>query len=145
MRRASHSVGAMVKRHISAMILLMLLNACVTPSSHDPGTGARLFGTYCTSCHGANARGDGIANPYLKVTAPDLTLIAARRGGRFAAEEIYKIIDGQSSVDFYDHRHMPIWGYDFYGNDADDERAHREAGDRVTSLVAYLETIQRQK
>ena len=95
------------------MIFLMLLTACVTPSSHDPGTGARLFATYCTSCHGANARGDGIANP--------------------------------SSVDFYDHRHMPIWGYDFYGNGADDERAHREAGDRVSSLVAYLETIQRQK
>jgi mono/diheme cytochrome c family protein len=135
----------MVKRHIPAMIPLMLLIACVAPSSHDPGTGARLFATYCTSCHGANARGDGIANPYLKVAAPDLTLIAARRRGRFATEEIYTIIDGQASVDFYDHKHMPIWGYDFYGNDSDDARAHRQASDRVTSLVAYLQSIQRQK
>ena len=43
---------------------------------------------FSPSCHGANARGDGIANSYLKVTAPDLTLIAARRVGRFAAEEV---------------------------------------------------------
>jgi hypothetical protein len=36
---------------------------------------------------------------------------------------------------------MPIWGHDRYG-DGEDERAHRQAGDRVSSLVAYLETIQ---
>ncbi len=146
MRGAGHSVGAMVKRHIPATISsLMLLTACATPSSHDAGTGARLFAADCTSCHGADARGDGIVNPYLKVAAPDLTLIAARRGGRFPSEEIYKIIDGQSSVDFYDHKHMPIWGYEFYGNDSDDERAHRQAGDRVDSLVSYLQTIQRRR
>lgn len=128
---------------MSSIFPLMLLTACAAPSSQHAETGAQLFAAYCTACHGANARGDGVASPYLKVAAPDLTLIAARRDGRFSKDEIYEIIDGQSSVDFYDHRHMPVWGYDFYGNDSEDEKAHRQASDRVSRLVGYLETVQR--
>jgi mono/diheme cytochrome c family protein len=134
----------MRKMHRGAMLPLILLTAsCAAPSPREAGTGDQLFATYCAACHGANARGTGFANEYLKVAAPDLTLIAVRRGGRFDAREIYKIIDGQSSDDFYDHRHMPAWGYEFYGDEAEDQQAHQRASDRVNSLVTYLERIQR--
>jgi mono/diheme cytochrome c family protein len=120
-----------------------LAASCAAPPPLDAEAGDHLFAMYCAACHGANARGDGFANEYLKVTAPDLTLIAARRHGQFSAPEIYKIIDGQSSDDYYAHRHMPVWGYDFYGDDEDDQKAHQRASDRVNNLVAYLARIQR--
>lgn len=139
-----HSVVAMHRMHPWAILPLILLTAsCAAPSSRDAETGDHLFTTYCAACHGANARGNGFANEYLKVAAPDLTLIAARRGGQFSAPEIYKIIDGQSGDDFYTHRHMPVWGYEFYGDEAEDQQAHQRASDRVNSLVTYLEHIQR--
>lgn len=124
------------------MLLLGALTACATPPSRDSETGESLYAAFCAACHGEDARGDGVLKPYLKVAAPDLTLIAARRNGQFPQQDIYRIIDGQSSDDNA-HRHMPLWGYEFYGEDADDQKAHQRASERVSSLVAYLEHIQR--
>jgi len=101
-----------------------------------------LYAENCAACHGDNARGGGIMSPYLKMPAPDLTLIAARRGGHFPDAEIYRIVDGQSSENWTTNRHMPIWGYEFFGNDSDDERAHGRASTRVDSLVAFLKSRQ---
>ena len=129
--------------HPAILPLILWTASCAAPSPHENETGDHLFATYCAACHGANARGNGFANEYLKVTAPDLTLIASRRHGQFSAPEIYKIIDGQSSSDFDVHRHMPLWGYEFYGDEADDQQAHQRASDRVHRLVTYLEHMQR--
>ena len=38
---------------------------------------------------------------------------------------------------------MPVWGYEFFGDDPDDEIAHRQAFDKVKRLVEYLRSIQR--
>lgn len=40
--------------------------------------------------------------------------IAARRGGAFPADEVYRIIDGQSELLPQGVRHMPVWGYEFF-------------------------------
>jgi len=74
---------------------------------------------------------------------PDLTRIAARRGGTFPELEVFRIIDGQADLSAHGPRHMPVWGYEFFGTDADDEVAHRQAEDKVDSLVKYLRSIQR--
>ena len=81
--------------------------------------------------------------PLLTVPVPDLTLIAQRRGGQFPELEVFRIIDGQSDLTGHGPRHMPVWGYEFFGDDADDETAHRRATDKVDRLVAYLRSIQR--
>jgi hypothetical protein len=81
--------------------------------------------------------------PVLGVTPPDLTRIAARRGGVFPEDEIFRIVDGQADLAAHGPRHMPVWGYEFFGEDADDEAAHRQATDKVDRLVAYLRSIQR--
>jgi mono/diheme cytochrome c family protein len=122
---------------------LMLLAACAPLASRNAETGDHLFARYCAACHGEDARGDGVANAYLIMRAPDLTLIAARRNGKFDPAEIYAIIDGQAGDDYYTHRYMPVWGYEFYGGESDDQKAHQRAADRVKSLVAYLQRIQR--
>jgi len=69
--------------------------------------------------------------------------IAARRGGTFPADEVYRIIDGQSDLLPCVARHMPAWGYEFFDSEEDDKAAHQEAINNVEGLVNYLRSIQR--
>jgi len=105
----------------------------------------RQFRLSCSGCHGADARGNGPIAPILTVAVPDLTLIASRRGGWFPADEVYRIVDGQADLSAHGPRHMPVWGYEFFGDDADDELAHRKATDKIERVVSYLRSIQRQQ
>ena len=107
------------------------------------GQGERLYTLSCAGCHGANARGKGPVAPLLDASVPDLTLIASRRGGSFPADEIYKIIDGQADLRAHGPRHMPVWGYELFGEDADDEAAHRDASEKIDHMVHFLRSIQR--
>jgi hypothetical protein len=38
---------------------------------------------------------------------------------------------------------MPVWGYEFFGDEADDEAAHAEASGRIERVVNYLRSVQR--
>jgi hypothetical protein len=38
---------------------------------------------------------------------------------------------------------MPVWGYEFFGMEGDDETAHQQATDKVERLVKFLSTLQR--
>jgi mono/diheme cytochrome c family protein len=105
--------------------------------------GQRLFRMSCASCHGTDARGKGPVAPILAVPVPDLTLIAARRGGSFPADDIYRIVDGQADLGAHGPRHMPVWGYELFGEDADDEAAHRAATEKIDSVVRFLHSVQR--
>jgi hypothetical protein len=87
--------------------------------------------------------GNGPITPVIGVQPPDLTRIAARRDGTFPELEVWRIIDGQADLTAHGPRHMPVWGYEFFGNDADDEVAHRQAEQKIDSLVRYLRSIQR--
>jgi mono/diheme cytochrome c family protein len=143
------------------LVLSMLLASCQTGSrSLDPAgadtvgqarrhardgeSGARIFRGSCAACHGEDARGNGPVAPLLTVQVPDLTRIAARRHGEFPGLEVFRIIDGQSELAAHGPRHMPVWGYEFFGDDADDEIAHRRASGKIDRLVEYLRSIQRE-
>jgi hypothetical protein len=106
--------------------------------------GKRQFLISCSGCHGTDARGNGPIAPILAVPVPDLTMIASRHGGIFPAEEVYRIVDGQADLSAHGPRHMPVWGYEFFGDAPDDEVAHRQATHKVESVVAYLRSVQRQ-
>ena len=115
-----------------------------SPAPHQaPASGKRQFLVSCSGCHGEDARGNGPIAPVLKVPVPDLTLIAARRGGNFPADELFRIVDGQADLGAHGPRHMPVWGYEFFGDDPDDELAHREATRKIEALLSYLRSIQR--
>jgi mono/diheme cytochrome c family protein len=104
--------------------------------------GQRQFRVSCSGCHGVGANGNGPIAPILNVPVPDLTLIAKRRG-KFPADEIYRMIDGQADLSAHGPRHMPVWGYEFFGDDPDDEVAHAQATQKIESVVSYLRSIQR--
>jgi hypothetical protein len=74
---------------------------------------------------------------------PDLTGIARRNGGEFPSEKVFRIIDGQWELPAHGSRPMPLWGYDFYGDEGSDEEEHHQATARIDSLVSYLASIQR--
>lgn len=104
--------------------------------------GAELYRQHCAGCHGARGLGDGPVAPLMSVAVPDLTRIAARRGGRFPEDEVARIIDGLSPLAAHGSRQMPVWGYEFYSPDADDETAQRQATERVERLTRFLASIQ---
>jgi mono/diheme cytochrome c family protein len=114
---------------------------CVTFS--DRYSGAILYRLHCASCHGEDARGNGPVAEFINVKVPDLTQITASRGGNFPDERVFRIIDGQAGIPAHGTRHMPVWGYEFFGREGDDERAHNEAAEKVEALVHYVRKIQR--
>jgi mono/diheme cytochrome c family protein len=128
--------------------LAILFAAWLASCTHTPDTaptGERLYQVSCSGCHGANARGNGPVAPLLEVPVPDLTQLALRRGGSFPVDEVYRIIDGQADLTAHGPRHMPVWGYEFFGQEPDDELAHREATEKIERLVRYLQSLQRSR
>src|SRR6185503_19291699 len=72
--------------------------------------GASLFKTYCGSCHGKSAKGDGPLAVHLRFQPPDLTLIAKRNKGTFDADKVSRVIDGREPVKGHGGTDMPVWG-----------------------------------
>ncbi|MGE3177110.1 MAG: cytochrome c [Vicinamibacterales bacterium] len=102
--------------------------------------GSQLFKTWCASCHGLAAQGNGPLAPALKVSVPDLTDIAAKNGGMFPSARVRRIIDGRDVVSHGDPE-MPIWGTAF--KSTRDGYSDESVRQRIDALVQYLESIQR--
>ena len=102
--------------------------------------GLRLYRTYCASCHGPNALGDGPMAKHLLQAAPELAGFAQRNGGVFPTDRVYDIIDGRR-VRAHGDTEMPIWGDAFRSGPAGfDEATVRK---RIEAIVGYLRAIQR--
>jgi mono/diheme cytochrome c family protein len=109
--------------------------------------GLRQFQRLCADCHGADGR--GAASPRAAAGsgaaggAPDLTGIAARRGGRFERDEIAAWIEGRSLPPGHARGDMPVWGERL----SSDFERHAEGdeliGATLDPLVAWLERLQR--
>ncbi|BCS32432.1 hypothetical protein TBR22_A16460 [Luteitalea sp. TBR-22] len=103
--------------------------------------GRSNYVAYCASCHGLSGKGDGPAAPALKAMVPDLTMMSARRGGKFDVLAIERFISGvdravpaaHGSVD------MPVWGPMFRSGGVSNATAQM----RLTNLATYLKSIQK--
>lgn len=120
-------------------------------SDHDElvAKGRTLYTVYCRSCHGTKARGDGPVAEVLKVPPTDLTTIAARNDGEYAADDVAAAIDGREEVAAHGSRDMPVWGDAFarIGGVEGEEEApdEAEAKRRIRALVEWIATIQREE
>ena len=102
--------------------------------------GSYLFKTYCASCHGVGARGDGPLADAMRRRPANLLEIATRNKGTFPGELVYKIIDGRTKVPGHGGPDMPVWGDAFMRtSDGTDEASVKH---RIQALVDYLESIQ---
>jgi mono/diheme cytochrome c family protein len=108
------------------------------PSSAEAGD--YLYKTYCASCHGKSAEGDGPLAPSLRLRPPDLTRFARRNAGKFDAEKVAKAIDGREDVKGHGSSDMPVWGDAF--KRASEGYSEKRVRARVDALVGYLEGLQ---
>lgn len=69
---------------------------------------------------------------------PDLTKIAARSGGTFSDEVVFRTIDGRSPKAGHGGQGMPVWGDAFGRRGQTPEDTRR----RVDAVVQYLRSIQ---
>jgi mono/diheme cytochrome c family protein len=101
--------------------------------------GPELFRSYCSSCHGMDAKGGGPMTPSLKVMPTDLTKISARNGGMFPMARVERIISGEEQpATGHGSSAMPVWGPIFsqVTTDVDLGRV------RINNLARYLNSIQ---
>jgi nucleotide-binding universal stress UspA family protein len=124
----------------SVMLAPGLVTAATAQEYKQSNTGAEVYRTYCASCHGTAARGDGPLASSMKKKPANLTEIAKRNGGLFPSEMVFRTIDGQQPVRGHGGPDMPVWGDVFTRS--------RDAGDAdrvkavIQSLVEFLDSIQ---
>ena len=115
----------------------------VQAQAFEQYSGEETFQRFCASCHGESGQGDGPVAAGLKISVPDLTMLAERYGDDFPDSALRKIIDGREIVIVHGTRYMPVWGYEFWLEEGADEAAQRNVETIVENLIAYLESIQR--
>ena len=121
------------------MNILLLALALAAPVAAP--SGETLFRTHCSSCHGADAKGDGPLAQHLRFQPPDLTRLASRNGGKFPGETVSRIIDGRRAVKGHGGPEMPIWGDAFKDSrEGYDEKAVKV---KIERIVHYLSSLQR--
>jgi mono/diheme cytochrome c family protein len=103
-------------------------------------SGPALFKSYCSSCHGADAKGEGPIAHALRFQPSDLTQIARRSEGKFDKEKVHRMIDGRDPVRGHGGPDMPLWGDAFRrsGEGFSDDAVKV----RIDSLVSFIETLQ---
>ncbi len=125
---------------VGLVLLADQICAQSTPRKLIPSMeGKDLFGAYCASCHGGDARGKGPVAAVIKGGVPDLTAIQKRRGGTFPGPELEKMILGEGDARAaHGSSEMPVWGPVFRRVEND-----RDMGlVRVRRLVEHIQKLQ---
>jgi mono/diheme cytochrome c family protein len=107
-------------------------------SAVDSLAGKDSFESFCASCHGGNARGDGPVAASLRNIPADLTMLASRNGDRFPRQQVADVLRGAGqTVVAHGPRTMPVWGplFRMFESDA-------RTRVRLDNLVTYLEKLQ---
>ena len=105
--------------------------------------GARDYRELCARCHGEDGHRGGPDAAALPISPPDLTKIAARRGGVFPFDEMAVWIDGRSpAARAHGTREMPVWGVRLAEEYVPGGFTEARIRNRIDILVEYLETLQ---
>lgn len=100
--------------------------------------GVDMYNAYCAVCHGKDGKGGGPAASAMKTPVPDLTLLAKKNNGKFAATTVENTILGKSKMAAHGDQDMPVWGPVFRATSSSDGMATL----RSANLVKYIETLQ---
>jgi mono/diheme cytochrome c family protein len=121
--------------------IVVVASALVTTvrAQPQPYSGRGDYLAYCASCHGAEARGDGVIAKSLKKRPADLTLLARRNSGVYPEEKVFMTVDGRRGGAHSDSD-MPAWA-DVFAKSTESAGAEN-AAIRIDVLVKYLETLQ---
>jgi mono/diheme cytochrome c family protein len=110
-----------------------------TAPATSPASGKEMFVSYCASCHGKDAKGDGPAATSLKSLPADLTGLAKRNGGKYPSDKVTSILRGQANLVPHGDQEMPVWGPVFWKMSGGHEEVVQQ---RIANLNRYLESLQ---
>ena len=102
-------------------------------------SGVEMFKTYCASCHGVDGKGHGPAAEALKVAPSDLTLLKQKNGGKFPANRVTRVIEGDDQITAHGSTDMPTWGPIFRSLDPSNAPVTKL---RISNVTRYVESIQ---
>ena len=109
------------------------------PMTNTPaGKGGVMFDTYCASCHGLDAKGDGPAASAFKGRVPDLTVLSKNNNGDFPAQRVLATLRSDSPSPGHGNAQMPVWGRLF----RESGQAESEVQLRLYNLTHFLEILQ---
>lgn len=110
-----------------------------TAAATSPSSGKEMFMSYCASCHGKDAKGDGPAAGALKQAPADLTSLAKQNSGKYPADKVTSVLRGQASLMAHGDQEMPVWGPVFWKM----SQGHEELVQmRIANLNKYVESLQ---
>jgi mono/diheme cytochrome c family protein len=131
---------------LAALIVVAVIGLAVAqevktvPAKYiQPSSGSEMYKAYCASCHGSDGKGGGPAATALKVSMPDLTMMAKKNGGKFEFERVSQIVVGDSLVPAHGNKDMPVWGPTFL---AIDQRDRAVVMLRAKNLTKHIEGMQ---
>jgi len=121
-----------------ALALVMGTGAIVVAqvSKYDGGSDYQAF---CSTCHGASGKGDGVVGATLRRRPTDLTQLAKKNAGVFPRDKVFKTIEAGAKA-HGGSPDMPEWSSVFAKSVQSDGAG--QVKDRIDSLVNYLETLQ---
>jgi len=105
-----------------------------------PDSGVEMFKTYCATCHGMDAKGNGPAAAALKVAPTDLTTLTQKSGGKFPTGRVVHVIEGSDEISAHGSSEMPLWGPVFHSLSPSNDAIVKL---RISNLVKYIETLQK--
>ena len=125
-----------------AALLLVAASALPADEGSDPAKiviGKNLFRSYCASCHGVGAEGDGAIAEHLRVSPTNLTVLAEENDGVFPYEGVMRKIDGRDLVPVHGSD-MPIWGDALQITEGGADEEHTQ--NKIEALAHFLRSIQ---
>jgi mono/diheme cytochrome c family protein len=105
----------------------------------SPNSGKDMYKAYCASCHGLDAKGNGPAASALKAPLPDLTMLSKNNGGKFPADHVASVIQGDVNSPSHGSADMPVWGPVFLKVS---QHHAAQVQQRVHNLSDYIESLQ---
>ncbi len=136
-------VGAMRTVRSLTLACVAIASVAVAAAAQNRYSGSSDFQAYCASCHGTEAKGDGIIAKSLPKRPPDLTRLAKRNNDLFPGDKVFMLIDGRSPGSSHGGADMPAWG-DVFAKSTESAGPEATAA-RIKSLTLYLETIQEKR
>jgi mono/diheme cytochrome c family protein len=121
-------------------------------AAEEKPIGSDEFLSYCSACHGLDAKGNGPMAEFLTIKPANLTLLAKNstdqyqtKAGQYPFYKVFQIIDGRTLVSGHGDKEMPIWGARYRGEEGSKHGpvgAERVVRGRILELVYYLQLIQ---
>ena len=126
------------------LMVAVLLAASAATAETNPKTGKEVFFTYCATCHGVGAKGDGPMAKLLTTPATDLTRLAENNDGQFPTFRVVRQIDGRDPLLAHGGE-MPLFGQLFTyidGSIATESGQPIVTAQPIADVAAWLITIQ---